>query len=111
MRRRSAKDTAVKYYNAYHALVGLMVLVFVTLQTVSISHATEYGDASHEHDSIVCVMDSIATEQQNVEPPVEFATPFLQTSVTPYSETWLSADRSTALIRGPPPRAPPAFPY
>lgn len=92
---------------AYRWLVGAFLALFIGLQSYSISHASEYGDASHAEDCISCEVTVLAEEQLSSEPkPVLFDLSTSDTVDTPYPD-FISAPYVAPQSRAPPPRAPP----
>ena len=93
---------------AYRWLVGALVALFFTLQSYSLSHASSYGDAPHEHDGVACSVTVLADDHVVVLPTV----PVFKTVISDVTETAYPDFTSALYIRpqgrAPPPRGPPS---
>ncbi|MEP3891216.1 MAG: hypothetical protein ABJN69_12210 [Hellea sp.] len=91
----------------YHWLVGAFISLFFALQSYSLSHASAYGDAPHEHDGIACSVTVISSDHTVIIP----AAPITPTIVSDAPETFYVAFTSARYVssqsRAPPPRGPP----
>jgi hypothetical protein len=99
---------AVKKIFSYRWLVSAFIALFFALQSYSISHASNYSDAPHEHDGIACSVTVLADDQMVIMPTA----PILGSIEVELSET-VYPDFTSALYirpqgRAPPPRGPPA---
>ncbi len=92
----------------YRWLTGAFVALFFVLQSFSLSHASTYGDAPHEHDGVACSVTVLADDQIVILPTA----PIFETIDAELSET-IYPDFTSALYirpqsRAPPPRGPPS---
>lgn len=84
--------------------------LFLLMQSVSIAHASAYGDAPHDHDGVSCAVSLIAESEAEAQPPApQLPQPALTSApqpsyITLFSSVKLSQNRS----RDPPPRGPPS---
>ena len=92
----------------YRWLIGVFLTLFIALQSSSLSHASTYGDAPHEHDGITCSVTVLADDHEVVLPTV----PVFETVISDIAETAYPDFTSVLYIRpqgrAPPPRGPPA---
>ena len=92
----------------YRWLIGVFLTLFIGLQSYSITHASEHGDAPHEHDGIACSVTVLADDHGVVLPTV----PVFETVISDIAETAYPDFTSVLYIRpqgrAPPPRGPPA---
>jgi len=98
----------VNKYVSYRWLIGTFIALFFALQSYSVSHASTYGDAPHEHDGIACAVTVLADDQAGIMP----TPPVFYTLISDVTET-IYPDFTSALYirpqtRAPPPRGPPA---
>ena len=97
----------VKLNSSYRWLMGAFIALFFALQSYSLSHASTYGDAPHEHDGIACSVTVLADDQMVIIPTA----PIFDSIEAELSET-VYPDFTSALYlkpqgRAPPPRGPP----
>ena len=93
---------------SYRWLLGAFVALFFALQSYSISHASTYGDAPHEHDGIACAVTVISDDLA----AITIDAPVIERAISNISEPVYPDFTSTLYItpqgRAPPPRGPPA---
>lgn len=91
----------------YRLCLGMLALLIMSMQTVSIAHAAQFGDAPHEHNGMVCTMDAIAVSHVAIIPAPVVAV-YVPVYVAPvYQTSYISAAYITPQGRAPPPRSPP----
>ena len=87
----------------------LLAIALLAMQMVGTAHASEWGNAPHTHDGVVCDIALVVEEVDAVLPP---------TAPAPSAPTTLAADWTDAVptravvtrpARAPPPRGPPAY--
>lgn len=93
--------------SAYHSLIALFAILFVSLQTTAVAHAAQFGDIPHEHDGMVCEIQTISSEQDAIEPLVAVASDFIVVIEVVFEAAYVSASYVTPPGRAPPPRSPP----
>lgn len=93
--------------SAYRSLIALFAVLFVSLQTTAVAHAAQFGDVPHEHDGMVCEIQTISSEQDVIEPLVGETSAFVSVSPIVYETPYVSAPVVTPPGRAPPPRSPP----
>lgn len=99
----------VRLRRSYHLLIGAFACLFVMLQGTALAHAAQYGDSSHEHNSIVCTLDALATQQTAIIPPAPITFVPVISQRTVFTAAYISFDCSTPQGRAPPPRGPPTL--
>lgn len=91
----------------YRLLLLLLAGWFLLAQSLSVSHATTYGDGPHQHDDVVCAV-SVASHESVAPLPVPVSPDYV---TLPFKDTFIETLRSVRLpsaqSRAPPPRAPP----
>ena len=55
---------------SYRWLVGTFIVLFIALQSFSLSHATSFGEAPHDHDGIACEL-TVITSDEDLTLPVD----------------------------------------
>lgn len=106
--REARHLSAVKNVFSYRWVVGAFIALFFAMQSYSVSHASTYGDAPHEHDGVACAVTVMSDDQLAIIPaPIVGNIIPTGISETPYP------DFATILYlipqgRAPPPRGPPA---
>lgn len=97
----------MKASRLYQGVLTLLVGLFILLQTSAIAHATQYGEAVHEHDGQVCVLDAVTEEADagllDTVLPIKDFRPF----TTHFETAFVSLSYLTPPGRAPPPRSPP----
>lgn len=93
---------------SYRWLLGAFIALFFALQSYTLSHASAYGEAPHEHDEIACSVTVVSDDVATITP----AAPVTQTTISNISEPvypdFTSILYLTPQGRAPPPRGPPA---
>jgi len=92
---------------SYHVLVSLLAALFLLVQAGTWAHAAQYGDAPHEHDGVMCVVDAVTSEAACVLPIPPQSEPVANDQALPVFEPYVSVAYLTPPGRGPPPRSPP----
>jgi len=101
--------TSVKNLFSYRWLIGAFIALFFALQSYSLSHATSFGDAPHNHDGIDCTMTVIAPEE-DISLPAETVQFVIESYSYPTAFSFpVPRPYSTIRTRAPPPRAPPTL--
>ncbi|NNC38575.1 MAG: hypothetical protein EX271_06595 [Acidimicrobiales bacterium] len=94
---------------AYRGLTVLLVGIFLVFQISAATHAASYGDAPHEHEGSICVIATLAEDDQGILP---IAPEHIAESVSVECK-WQKSFTSAAVVanqsRAPPPRGPPLF--
>ncbi len=81
--------------------------MFIALQSTAIAHATQYTEASHSHEGLLCEVEAIATEHDVIEPAViDLHDPEVE-FVERNTSVFVSQNYITPPGRAPPPRSPP----
>lgn len=97
----------LRYMNWRFRIISLFAVLFVSLQTGALAHAAQYGDIPHDHDGMVCEVETIASEDVAIAPvPVVFEPVIINEPVI-YGAAYTSAAYVKPQSRAPPPRAPP----
>lgn len=99
----------MKTLPAYKWIIRALIALCFAAQSYSLSHATSFGDAPHNHDGIECEI-TLVTANEDVSLP----TPTLENKVegytvaTPYKRT-IQRPYLAFSSRAPPPRGPPTL--
>jgi hypothetical protein len=89
-------------------VLKLAIIVMVAwAQAISLSHATTYGEAPHEHEGVACDVGILASEEAAILPatcpaPLVPSLGEAQPQPTASTPVWIWPPE-----RGPPPRSPP----
>ena len=95
--------------HSYKWVIRAFIALCFTLQSFSISHATSFGDAPHNHDGIECEITLTAADEDFTLPvPVLENSVESFTSITSYNPT-IQNTFSVYLSRSPPQRGPPTL--
>ncbi len=95
---------------AYFCLKAFLVMVMLFSQSVSLAHATSYGDTPHDHDEQICFIGAVMQDEQGdvlSKPVLPVRVNFAYTPV--YSMAYGQITVSLPQGRAPPPRGPPSL--
>jgi len=99
----------VKKLFSYQWVIGAFIALFFALQSYSLSHASSFGDAPHEHDGIACDITLIAPDE-DLNLPTESPEYIFELFGLPEQYSFhVPGTFDTFLTRGPPPRGPPTL--
>ena len=87
-------------------LGGLLVLVFLSAQVLSLHHTAEFGDATHSHNGQMCDISTYGDRTDDCDAPVSISyapRSFADPSAAPVSFVLIVDPQDTR----PPSRAPP----
>ena len=94
---------------AYKFCIGVLIVLFVSLQTVAISHASQHGDMPHSHDGLVCDVEAIADNVEIIEPALIVDGPAVYVIAESFDAPIIEVSYQRPPGRAPPPRSPPAL--
>lgn len=97
----------MKSHVSYRWLIGAFIALFFSLQSYSVSHASTYGEAPHEHDGIACAVTVLADDQAVILPTVPVFDVVISDTPETIFPTFTSEPYLTPQGRAPPPRGPP----
>ena len=94
---------------SYRSLIGAFIVLFLAMQSYSLSHATSFGDEHHDHDGVACDITAIAPDE-DINLPIETPQSTIEDfSIPDYDNGFVPRPFDIFLTRGPPPRAPPTL--
>jgi len=103
----------MKYHNkmsstrTYRSLAAILATVFLVFQVFTVAHAANFGENSHDHDGIACVVGVMSYDEQGVLPVEPAFEPIITYSFSVFQTSYQSIAYLTPPGRAPPPRSPP----
>lgn len=85
----------------------VLSVLFVTVQIFSLAHAAEYGNESHQHDGIECLIASVSTADVAVPKQLPSSFTYFRSIQLNYKVFLDLLSWSHPPGRAPPPRGPP----
>ena len=92
----------------YHNIKIILAIVFIGLQTISLTHNYEHAEEPHQ-DCIICDFGVMSTDGDDIMPPVIVEATSIVSEPIVYTIVYVSADTLQNPSRGPPPQGPPIF--